>query len=78
MSIMRCEAFLGIGLLMCLVVAARPNEAPNLQDTQMIAAGRALFEAKQCTFCHGPDGKGGVRLAGRSDLEPDYTIPGRG
>jgi mono/diheme cytochrome c family protein len=74
MSIVRCEAFLGIGLLVCLVVAAKSDEVPNLQDAQMIAAGRALFEAKQCTFCHGTDGKGGVRLAGRSDLEPGYVF----
>jgi len=70
----RCEAFLGVGLLLCLVVAARPDEVPNLQDAQMIAAGRALFEAKQCAVCHGPDGNGSVRLAGRSDLEPGYVF----
>ena len=46
------------------------NDVPNLKDPQMISAGRELFQAKQCTYCHGSDGKGAVRLAGRGDLEP--------
>jgi mono/diheme cytochrome c family protein len=53
---------------------AASEEVPNLKDPQMIVAGRELFQAKQCAYCHGPDGRGGVRLAGRSDLEPTYVF----
>jgi mono/diheme cytochrome c family protein len=50
--------------------AAHPQEdVPNLKDPKMIAAGRILFLEKQCSHCHGEDGKGGINLA-RRDLDP--------
>jgi mono/diheme cytochrome c family protein len=50
--------------------AAYPQEdVPNLKDPKMIAAGHDLFLQKQCSRCHGEDGKGGVNLA-RRDLDP--------
>jgi mono/diheme cytochrome c family protein len=38
------------------------------------AAGRELFQEKQCAYCHGPRGMGAIRLAGRSDLELKYVF----
>jgi mono/diheme cytochrome c family protein len=61
-------------LLVSLAATARSDEIPNLKDPQVIAAGRELFQAKQCAYCHGSDSKGGVKLAGRSDLEPAYIF----
>jgi mono/diheme cytochrome c family protein len=58
------------GLAFLVPVTAESGEVPNLKDPQMIAAGRELFQTKQCAYCHGADGKGGVQLADRSDLEP--------
>ncbi|HEY4040732.1 MAG TPA: cytochrome c [Rhodopila sp.] len=40
----------------------------------MIAAGRQLFQEKQCAYCHGPSGNGSIKLAGRSDLNPNYVF----
>lgn len=34
--------------------------------TAAIAVGRAAFEARGCTACHGAQGEGGVRLAGNT------------
>jgi mono/diheme cytochrome c family protein len=74
MSIVRYAVFGAGGLLMSLALTANSEEVPNLKDPQMIAAGRELFQAKQCTYCHGSDGKGAVRLADRGDLEPSYVF----
>jgi mono/diheme cytochrome c family protein len=41
----------------------------DLKDPATIAAGRTLFQQKQCAYCHGADGNGGIRLAGRDDLD---------
>ncbi|MEH2504032.1 mono/diheme cytochrome c family protein [Bradyrhizobium sp. AZCC 1578] len=50
--------------------AAYPQEnVPDLKDPTMIAAGHDLFLQKQCSRCHGEDGKGGVNLARRA-LDP--------
>jgi mono/diheme cytochrome c family protein len=46
-------------------------QSPNLNDAKMIAAGRRLFQEKQCAYCHGIDGNGGVKLAGRDDIDPN-------
>jgi mono/diheme cytochrome c family protein len=45
------------------------EEAADLKDPGMIAAGREIFLEKQCAHCHGEDGRGGVNLA-RRDLDP--------
>src|SRR6201990_2788228 len=45
------------------------QEAADLKDPGMIAAGHVLFLEKQCAHCHGEDGKGGVNLA-RRVLDP--------
>ncbi len=44
-------------------------QKPDLKDPATIAAGRTLFQEKQCAYCHGADGNGGIRLAGRDDLD---------
>ena len=50
-------------------VASAQEGAPKLEDPKIIAAGHALFLAKQCAHCHGPDGKGGINLT-RRELDP--------
>ena len=56
--------FIGIGDL-----ARSEENAPNLKDPKMIAAGHDLFLAKQCAHCHGVDGRGGINLTER-ELDP--------
>lgn len=70
MSLFRYVTAAAAGLAFFVTAAAESGEIPNLKDPQMIAAGRELFQAKQCAYCHGTDGRGGVRLADRTDLEP--------
>jgi mono/diheme cytochrome c family protein len=74
MSIVRYAVFGTAALLMSLALTANSEEVPDLKDQQRIAAGRELFQTKQCAYCHGSDGKGGVRLADRGDLEPTYVF----
>src|ERR1700693_3832380 len=57
-----------------LVGLALADDVPNLKDADMIAAGRQLFQEKQCAYCHGSSGNGGIKLAGRSDLNPNYVF----
>ncbi|MBV8120473.1 MAG: cytochrome c [Alphaproteobacteria bacterium] len=59
-------------LLACSAVAGTGSStpAPNLRDPAVVAAGRKLFEERQCATCHGSDGNGGVKLAGLGDLDP--------
>jgi mono/diheme cytochrome c family protein len=45
------------------------NEMPDLKDPKMISAGHDVFLQKQCSHCHGEDGRGGVNLA-RRVLDP--------
>lgn len=66
--------YAGLALLFTLMGAALAQTAPDLKDPNIIAAGRQVFEEKQCTYCHGADGNGGVKLAGRNDLEADYVF----
>jgi len=51
-------------------VAYSEENVPDLKDPKMISAGRDLFLEKQCSHCHGVDGKGGVNLT-RRDLDPE-------
>lgn len=57
-----------------LTESAQSDDVRNLKDPQWIAAGRELFQTKQCAYCHGADGHGGVKLADRSDLEPTHVF----
>jgi len=60
-----------LAVIASLTVAA-PGSAqqdPDLNDPKLIAAGHQLFLEKQCTHCHGEDGRGGVNLA-RRNLDP--------
>jgi len=50
--------------------AAASEPVPNLGDPAVIEAGQKLFEDRQCAYCHGRDGNGGVRLRGLGDLDP--------
>jgi mono/diheme cytochrome c family protein len=50
-------------------VAYSEENVPDLKDPKMISSGYDLFLEKQCSHCHGVDGKGGVNLA-RRDLDP--------
>jgi mono/diheme cytochrome c family protein len=61
-----------MGALMSLTLAdaALSDEMPNVTDPEVIQAGRKLFVERHCAYCHGSDGNGGVKLAGRDDLEP--------
>jgi mono/diheme cytochrome c family protein len=75
MLVVRYGAAVASGLLLLVLAeAAKSDDVPNLANPQMIAAGRQLFQAKQCAYCHGPDGNGGIKLAGRNDLEPTYIF----
>jgi mono/diheme cytochrome c family protein len=56
------------------MAASLAQTMPDLKDPNTIAAGRQVFEDKRCTYCHGTDGNGGIKLAGRTDLEPDYVF----
>jgi mono/diheme cytochrome c family protein len=67
-------AAVGWPVLFSLVGPANSDEIPNLKDPEMISAGRTLFAEKQCAHCHGADGKGGIKLAGRDDLRPSYVF----
>lgn len=49
---------------------ALSDEMPNLDDPDIIQAGRKLFVERHCAYCHGSEGNGGVKLADRDDLEP--------
>src|SRR6516165_10456972 len=50
--------------------AASSQPIPNLSDPAVIQAGQKLFEDRQCAYCHGRDGNGGVKLRGIGDLDP--------
>jgi mono/diheme cytochrome c family protein len=54
---------------LCVGCTAYADEAADLKDPKMIAAGHTLFLEKQCAHCHGEDGRGGVNLT-RRDLDP--------
>jgi mono/diheme cytochrome c family protein len=74
MSLLRYVTAGVAGLALVVTATAESGEPPNLKDSQMIAAGRELFQTKQCAYCHGADGKGGVQLADRNDLEPTQVF----
>jgi mono/diheme cytochrome c family protein len=61
-------------VLLYLAGSASADAVPNVNDPNMIAAGRKLFQEKQCAYCHGPSGNGGIKLAGRSDLNQNYVF----
>ena len=50
--------------------AASSQPIPNLSDPAVIQAGQRLFEDRQCAYCHGRDGNGGVKLRGLGKLDP--------
>jgi mono/diheme cytochrome c family protein len=50
--------------------AASSEPIPNLSDPAVIQAGQKLFTDRQCAYCHGPDGNGGIKLRGLGDLDP--------
>ena len=50
--------------------AASSEPIPNLSDPGVIQAGQKLFEDRQCAYCHGRDGDGGVKLRGLGNLDP--------
>jgi mono/diheme cytochrome c family protein len=50
--------------------AAASEPIPNLGDPAVIGAGQKLFEDRQCAYCHGRDGNGGVKLRGLGNLDP--------
>jgi mono/diheme cytochrome c family protein len=69
---------LAVALLWPVMALAQdiPNPPSNLKDATMIAKGHALFLAKQCSQCHGPDGKGGINLVERdlADAPPRFLF----
>ena len=70
----RCAVITSGLLLSTLIGSASADDMRNLNDPTMIAAGRQLFQDKQCAYCHGPNGNGAIKLAGRNDLEPNYVF----
>jgi mono/diheme cytochrome c family protein len=50
--------------------AAGSEPVPNLSDPAVVQAGQKLFEDRQCAYCHGRDGDGGVKLRGLGNLDP--------
>ena len=46
------------------------EDAHNLIDPNVIAAGRKVFLETHCSKCHGPDGDGGVNLTQRQFNAP--------
>jgi mono/diheme cytochrome c family protein len=72
-----------VGLLPLLVVVAGAallgivgpahsdrGPRPDLNDPQVISAGRQLFLEKHCSHCHGANGDGGVNLTNRNLSDP--------
>lgn len=57
-------------IFLALGDVAFSDEMPNLMDPEIIQAGQKLFTERHCAYCHGNEGSGGVKLAGRDDLEP--------
>ena len=53
-----------------VVGAASSKPIPDLSDPAVIQAGQNLFEDRQCAYCHGRDGNGGIKLRGLGDLDP--------
>ena len=53
-----------------VVGAASSKPIPDLSDPAVIQAGQKLFEDRQCAYCHGRDGDGGVKLRGLGNLDP--------
>jgi mono/diheme cytochrome c family protein len=53
-----------------------PSPPPTLKDQKMIRAGKQLFVTKQCSQCHGPDGRGGINLVQRdlADVPPRFLF----
>jgi mono/diheme cytochrome c family protein len=49
---------------------AADSTTPDVNDPQIIAAGRDLFREKHCSHCHGADGAGGVNLNKRDLSNP--------
>ena len=68
-AVMRGFVMVAVAGLLVGAVAFSEENVPNLKDPQVIAAGHALFLAKQCAHCHGADGTGGINLA-RRELDP--------
>jgi mono/diheme cytochrome c family protein len=63
-------AFAAVAAVPAVAGAASSEPAPNLRDPTVIAAGQKLFEDRQCAYCHGRDGNGGVKLSGLGNLDP--------
>ena len=64
-------AAIAAGAAVPAVAGAAPSEPiPNLSDPAVIEAGQKLFADRQCAYCHGPDGNGGVKLRGIGNLDP--------
>ena len=70
---LRAAVFWSVAAVAALATAAGAASSeliPNLGDPAVIEAGQKLFEDRQCAYCHGRDGNGGVKLRGIGDLDP--------
>ena len=63
-------AIAAVAVVPANATAASAAPRPNLGDPAVIHAGKQLFEDRQCAYCHGPDGDGGVKLKGLGNLDP--------
>jgi mono/diheme cytochrome c family protein len=63
-------AIAAVAAVPAIAGAASPEPRSNLRDPAVIHAGKQLFEDRQCAYCHGPDGNGGVKLKGLGNLDP--------
>ncbi|WP_137894658.1 cytochrome c [Ramlibacter sp. 2FC] len=64
-----------VALLLLLGTMAHAQVPPDLNDPQLIAAGKKRFN-QACFYCHGQDGIGGkgATLQNRKDLEPQVIF----
>ena len=53
---------------------AYSQNTPNLRNPELISAGQRLFHEKHCTYCHGNEVDGPIKLAGRDDLMPEEVF----
>ena len=63
-------------LLLGMMGSARSGDMlmPDLNDPEIISAGRQVFLEKHCSHCHVANGDGGVNLTNRDLNDPKYVF----
>src|SRR5688572_5942199 len=68
-----CSTGIALGLLGSIGLL-QAEDLPDLKHPEVIAAGKALFQKKQCSTCHGARGDGGVNLTKRDLSDSNHVF----